>query len=285
MAAATAFELFLSDEVQSLIDHFAAVLDLRVTFFSIDGRELRRGRQMRNCDYCAMVQQELGSLKQCLAMDSEKRNEAVASHGIIDYRCHAGLREAIAPVFIHDKLAGFLMIGQFRIDDEIPKSMLVRCVDAGQRKRLSDAFRATPKINAEKLEDMLGLFRMLIDYICVRELAVLQGDQLRHDIDRYIELHYAEDIRLPEMARKLGRSVSTISQFLRRNCRTGFKELLTERRLEKAEEFWRANPEATVGEAADAAGFSDQFYFSRVFRKRRGLPPGEYRDRLRRASR
>ena len=40
----TAFELFLSDEVQSLIDHFAAVLDLRVTFFSADGRELRRGR-------------------------------------------------------------------------------------------------------------------------------------------------------------------------------------------------------------------------------------------------
>ena len=37
----TAFELFLSDEVQSLIDHFAAVLDLRVTFFSVDGRELR----------------------------------------------------------------------------------------------------------------------------------------------------------------------------------------------------------------------------------------------------
>ena len=30
-----------------------------------------------------------------------------------------------------------------------------------------------------------------------------------------------------------------------------------------------------------AAGFADQFYFSRVFRKRRGLPPGEYRDKMR----
>ena len=89
------------------------------------------------------------------------------------------------------------------------------------------------------------------------------------------------EIRLPEMARKLGRSVSTISQFLRRNYQTSFKELLIERRLEKAEEYWRANPEATVGEAAFAAGFTDQFYISRVFRKRRGLPTGEYRDRKR----
>lgn len=279
----TAFELFLSDEVQALIDHFAAVLDLRVTFFSADGRELRRGRQMRNCDYCAMVQQELGTLKACLSMDTEKRSEAVEKHGIIDYRCHAGLREAIAPVFLHDKLAGFLMIGQFRTNDEVPANMLERCTNAEQRRRLAEAFRAVPKINSEKLEDMLGLFRMLIDYICVRELAVLQGDRLRHDIDHYLELHCTGEVRLPEMARKLGRSVSTISQFLRRNYRTSFKELLIERRLRKAEEFWRANPEATVGEAAFAAGFTDQFYFSRVFRKRRGLPPGEYRDKMRAA--
>ena len=92
----TAFELFLSDEVQSLIDHFAAVLDLRVTFFSADGRELRRGRHMRNSDYCAMVQQEIGTLKECLSMDTAKRAEAVAKRGIIDYRCHAGLRSAAA---------------------------------------------------------------------------------------------------------------------------------------------------------------------------------------------
>ena len=65
-----AFELFLSDEVQSLIDHFAAVLDLRVTFFSADGRQLRRGRHMRNSDYCAMVQQEIGTLRECLSPES-----------------------------------------------------------------------------------------------------------------------------------------------------------------------------------------------------------------------
>lgn len=46
------------------------MLDLRVTFFSVDGRELRRGQHMRNSDYCAMVQQELGTLKECLSMDT-----------------------------------------------------------------------------------------------------------------------------------------------------------------------------------------------------------------------
>ncbi len=285
MADPTAFELFLSDEVQELLDYFAATLDIRVTFFSADGRQLRRGRQMRNSDYCRMVQEELGTLKQCLTMDTDKRNEAVRRHGIIDYNCHAGLREAIAPIFIHDRLAGFLMIGQFRTGDEPPSCLLNRCTTEEQRKRLFYAFTALPRISPEKLESVLGLFRVLLDYIVVRELAVLQGDRLRHDIDRYLKQHCAEEVRLPEMARRLGRSASTISQFLRRNYRTSFKELLIECRLARAEAYWQENPGATVGETAYAAGFRDQFYFSRVFRKRRGIPPGEYRDRLRKTFR
>ncbi|MDR0933037.1 MAG: PocR ligand-binding domain-containing protein [Victivallales bacterium] len=274
-----AFELFLSDEVQALIDHFAAALELRVTFFSIDGEELRRGLHMRNSDYCAIVQHELETLNACLQMDSVKRAEAVAKRGIIEYRCHAGLREAIAPIFIHDQLAGFMMSGQYRIDDEVPECMLRRCKNAGQKQRLSNAFYKLPKFQPEKLKNLLGLFSMLIDYIVVRELAVLQSDRLRREIDRYIDLHCTEDIRLPVMARKLGRSVSSISQFLRYNYQTSFKDLLIERRLKKAEEFWRANPNATVGETAFASGFADQFYFSRVFKKRRGIPPGEYRNK------
>ena len=154
----TPFELFLSDEVQSLLDHFAAILDIRVTFFSADGRTLRRGRQMRNSDYCRMVQRELGTLRQCVSLDSDKQQEAVRQRGIIDYQCHAGLREAIAPVFIHDQLAGFLMIGQFRINDAPPECMLERCSSEEQRRKLEQAFRELPRISAEKLDNVLGLF-------------------------------------------------------------------------------------------------------------------------------
>ena len=83
------------------------------------------------------------------------------------------------------------------------------------------------------------------------------------------------------MARKLGRSVSTISQFLRKNYHTSFKNLQLEARLKLAEQFWQNDPDATVAETAFAAGFRDQFYFSRVFHRMRGMPPGKYRSQLR----
>ena len=39
----SALELILSDEVQTLLDDIAALIDARVTFFGPDGSSLRRG--------------------------------------------------------------------------------------------------------------------------------------------------------------------------------------------------------------------------------------------------
>jgi len=264
-------ELILSDEVQSLLDDFAALLDARVTFFGPDGVHLRRGKEMVNSEFCAQIQSRPGGLERCLLMDKCKQQEAAARREVCLYRCHAGLHEIIAPVFLHGKNAGFLMIGQFRVDDAPPQ---------GATPELAELYRKLPKFTEEKLTAITGLFKTLIDYISIRELAVLQSDQLRLDIDRYIEKHGHEEIKLPDMARKLGRSISTISQFLRRNYGTSFKELLIEHRLHLAELFWKTHPDSTVAEAAFAAGFHDPFYFSRIFRRRRGFPPGEYRSRV-----
>jgi len=274
-----ALELFLSDEVQTLLDDFASLLDVRVTFFSLSGEFLRRGKAMRNCEYCRIIQKKLCGMEHCVSMDHHKRHEAVKKGQIIDYRCHAGLHECLAPVMVRGVVAGFVMFGQFRVEDEEPP--VWDDVPADIRAELERRYWELPSFTAEKLRGVLGVLKTLIDYIAVRELAVLQGDQLRAEIDKYIEKHATEDVRLPDMARKLGRSVSTISQFLRRNYQTSFKGLLLDARLKIAEKVWRNDPGATVAEVAFASGFRDQFYFSRVFSRRRGMPPGKFRSQMR----
>ena len=274
-------DLFLSDEVQTLLDDFAALLDVRVTLFSLTGERLRRGKAMRNCDFCRILQEEMGKLDRCLSLDQLKQSEAAEYHDVSLYRCHAGLYEGIAPICVHGKTAGFLMIGQFTLDEAKMPGWIDSIEDQSMREKMRKAYLELPSFSQEKMDGILGLFKTLIDYIAVRELAVVQDDRLRQEIDRYIEKNASGAIRLPEMAKKLRRSVSTISQFLRRNYHTNFKELVIEYRLAQAERFWKAHPDASVAEAAFAAGFSDQFYFSRVFRKRRGVPPGVFREQFR----
>lgn len=50
-------------------------------------------------------------------------------------------------------------------------------------------------------------------------------------------------------------------------------------RLEHAKALLR-DPRRTIAEVADGAGFSDPTYFTKLFRRSNGLPPGKFRSRL-----
>lgn len=56
-------------------------------------------------------------------------------------------------------------------------------------------------------------------------------------------------------------------------------ELITDLRMELAQKLL-AQKELPVKEIAGRCGYSDQFYFSRIFKKQTGLSPKEYRGEV-----
>ncbi len=277
MAEQPSLNLILSDKVQELLDNFAEVMDLRVTFYDAAGKVIRRGLKMRNSDYCRIVQEELGELRRCTAMDASKQLEALQARKMMAYTCHAGLGEAIAPVYIDGEVAGFLMVGQFRTTEAMPENVPGRCPNDACAAQLTEAFFNLPFYGPEKLAGVLGLFTMLLDYLTARELATLRGDRLKREVERYIESHLTEQIKLPLLARKLGRSVSSLSHELKSRYDTSFSQLLIERRLSRAEELMRRHPERSIGEISLAVGIEDPYYFSRLYKKYRGDTPSSFR--------
>jgi AraC-like DNA-binding protein len=234
---------------------------------------------MPNTAFCNFIQNELGLLEHCQNIDNIMQQRVTESGSPISYTCHAGLHEIIAPVMIGGRLAGYLMVGQFRTSDTVPACALKHCQSQAQRTKLLKSFELLPRLSDQRVEYLIGTLQMLIDYIAARELAVFRPDPLKAIIDTYIDEHYKEDVYLADVAKKLNKSISSVAQFLRNKYHTCFKDLLIERRLCAAEEYWKSNPRASIRECAEAAGFKDQFYFSRIFRKKRALSPREFRAR------
>ena len=96
-----------------------------------------------------------------------------------------------------------------------------------------------------------------------RFTGALERDYMRH----HDATHYADALRVPQAA--LSRALSRVTG------RTT-KELITDRRMLEAARLLRFS-EMAVGEIAFRAGYTDQLYFSRVFRKRVGVSPTEVR--------
>ena len=269
-------ELILHNEVQELLDNFASVMRVHVVFFGRDGEVLRQGRGEGNCRFCQLVQQRF-SIEKCLKLDREKQELARRTGRCQIYLCHAGLWEAIMPVMPGGELLGYVVFGQIR-SSELPEAKFKAAFPARVRKELESSFQSLPHFSADGMDSLAGLMKLLVDYIVRSELITLGGDYLYRAAVRYIEENLTRNITLPDAARHLGRSVSSLSHFLQQEGTT-FKKLLIEKRLAQAEKLLKEHPEITIKEAADRSGFADAYYFSRIYRKYRGRTPGEFRKK------
>jgi len=263
------FELLLHDDVRKLLDNFAALMRVQVVFFAADGRILRRGRYHANSDFCRIMQESYFGVEMCRRLDAEKQRECRERGEIVCYRCHAGLQEMISPVVIYGQVAGFVLIGQFRLSDTPPPFL-----------RDADALRAyyeLPRIAENELGNLVDMLKMLIDYIVSKELVGFAGDLRFHRINQYLDRHYAGEVTLKQLARHLACSESALTHYLHDEHRTSFKKLLTAKRLAAAEALMKSRPELSIAEVAHQVGYRDQCYFSRVYRAERHRSPGEGR--------
>lgn len=95
----------------------------------------------------------------------------------------------------------------------------------------------------------------------------------------YLHLHYAEDITLNEIAGAANIGRTKCCSLFKENTNLSPMEFLNTYRLEKAREKL-AMPGSRVGDTATSCGFNSLSYFTKMFRRKYGVTPKEYRASL-----
>ncbi len=271
-----AFEVIMQSEVKLLLDQFASVMKIHTVFYNADGHMLQVGRNENVCRYCQIIQQLPGGLEKCRSLDRRKQEECRCCKHLITYRCHAGLGEIMAPVTFSGEVIGFISFGQFRVTGQMP--LLPLKSTAAEKEDLKAAFARLPEFSREEVKSLAGLCSILLDYIVTKELIRIEGNDLWERIKLYIKLNYTSAVSLSMLAEAMGKSLSTVSKTIRSRTGCSFKELLNHHRLELADKLLQSEKQMNIAEIALHCGFEDPYYFSRVYRKYRGIPPSAARQ-------
>ncbi|MEK5254701.1 response regulator transcription factor [Paenibacillus sp. FSL F4-0125] len=94
----------------------------------------------------------------------------------------------------------------------------------------------------------------------------------------YIQNHFADPITLTGVARQFHFNASYLSSYFTAHNGEGFSEYLNKVRVEKAMELLETT-EKSISDISASVGYSDQSYFTKVFKKQTGISPSRYRRR------
>jgi two-component system response regulator YesN len=94
-----------------------------------------------------------------------------------------------------------------------------------------------------------------------------------------IRNEYRDPINLQIVAERLNVSSNYLSAVFKQELKIGFIEFLIEFRMMKAKELMK-DPTLKIQTIGSMVGYGDQNYFARAFRKRFGVSPTEYREKI-----
>lgn len=109
----------------------------------------------------------------------------------------------------------------------------------------------------------------------VEEVKLQNSKPVRMAI-QYLEEYYAKPIKLEDVAGAIGLNPAYFSNIFKRETGENFTDFLMNYRIERAKELLREG-HLNINEIACKIGYSDNRYFSKLFKKVVGIKPSDYR--------
>ncbi|MBI4979459.1 MAG: PocR ligand-binding domain-containing protein [Spirochaetes bacterium] len=240
------------------------LFDIRITFFDLTGEELAAFDIKPLSQFCRGHRLRKDFNTRCERCDAEHLAAAKRSKAPHIYICHAGLYEAIVPLYNGDTYLGALVFGQ------------VRPVDAAERKtgRRDAAFGKLPKKSRAYMEDMASLLKNMSEYILSKEILRHRMLPWLKQIDDHIRNHLNTPISINDLADVSKKSPSFITHYFKRENGLTPMRYILRIRMQRAKAMLSNG--STVRDTAEALGFYDEYHFSKAFKKETGMPPSRY---------
>lgn len=263
-------------------------------------------------EFCKMIQSSPLGRKRCRLSDREgSRHSEDGTFNI--YRCHAGLTDAVIPLWRKHLRIGAVYTGQ--VLTQPPDETLFEEVWQNLRDLYLDypavreAFFQVKYIQPETLRQNLRFLSLISNYVAAAEheislrrekeelerqlrkltLSVLaqertgnpqSGDEpLKHTVDTavsFIRENFGSRLSLNDVAGAVHLSPSYFSRLFAKQTGRTFSAFLTGIRIEAAKNLLTGTSKP-VKAVSRETGFRDYNYFNRTFKGVVGIPPARYR--------
>lgn len=104
------------------------------------------------------------------------------------------------------------------------------------------------------------------------------SEKMVYDIEEYVKNNLTKDISISSICNIFSISQPYLSKIFKKYKTCTYNDFLINLKISKAKNLLKERPDLLIGTIAELTGFTDQFYFSKVFKSFENTTPSEYRN-------
>nr|WP_325212484.1 PocR ligand-binding domain-containing protein [uncultured Oscillibacter sp.] len=278
--------LFDEERLRKLIANLNILTGVPANILDLSGRDINLFRG--HPPFCRMINDLPEGHERCVACDQCKIQRYEAESGFQHYRCHAGICEAVMPLYSKQNPVAYLAVGCYLDDSpmeeqwEYTRSLLDWWPDGPDA--LRDAFFQFRRYSKAEIQAYTETLEALSAYIQLKGMILTAEQTDLQKLELYLDQHYMDKLSLESISQQLhiGRTkLCSLAKELSGGRTLSY--LIAQRRIEAAKRLLLQSsmPISAVGEQV---GISDYNYFSKVFRSATGVTPSAFRKSRRDAA-
>ena len=267
-------------KLNELLRNFYNLAHIRITVFDDGLREIASYPE-ELAPICRFIRGNAEAASACRRCDRDACARARALRAPYVYRCHAGLTEAVSPVFVGNVIVAYMAFGHlfcYPDREEGRRAILDACrryaLDSG---RLGELIDALPGMEEGYILSAAHILDAVASYLYFDRMVTLKQQTLQVQVDEYISEHFTEDIGVADICERFHIGRTALYEFSRQNYGMGIAQHIRKLRIDRAKHLLLTRPELNITQVAAACGYVDYNYFITAFGREAGCSPRRFR--------
>ncbi len=230
--------------------------------------------------YCSQIQSTETGKAACQMSNETLLNRCKSSRKTEMHFCPGGLIDVVSPILMGEEIVGYLIFGQLRsnLDFEVLLEYIDELgLDPSLMARL---YKNTVYYDTQRIECLCNIASMLISYILFMNMLGPSVDKSLQAALTYIDANLHNELSILSISRAIGVSKSALYKKFHASLGCTVSEYINRKRVEYATSLIQ-NTGLSMEAIAQRAGFSSLSYFSRTFKRLKGVSPVNFKKNCR----
>lgn len=269
----------ISDLKDLLIDYYT-LTKVRIGIFDDSFHEIA-SFPSRLSTYCIIIRNDPNINKKCTLCDYNAFIKCKEQKSLYIYQCHAGLTEAVVPIFANKLIIGYIMLGQILATKEksnlwnkIMDSLKDYDIDFSA---LKIAYSNKRNVSENTIKSSAHMMEICASHLYTSHKLVLKKDSLPSKIDSYIGKNLKSNLSVILLCKKFNLGKTKLYEISNKSYGMGIAKHIKQIRLQRAKELL-IDTQLPIYQVSDLVGITDYNYFTKVFKKEIGITPKDFRS-------
>lgn len=271
---------FDTEKLLVMLKDFYNLTRIQITIFDENYREIVSYPE-HIASLCQLIRKNKKGAAACRECDIDACKTAARKRSPYIYQCHAGLTEAITPVYLGNIPIAYLLFGHlFSYPSQQAGWQTIR--DTCQQyeineDHLKEMVMELPNISEDYILSASHIMQAVSSYLCIDRMITMRQQLLFTRIDDWINEHFAENPNAQQICKKFGIGKTYLYELAKKYYGRGIAQQISYLKIEYAKKLLTEDMQMTISEISDRCGFADYNYFITVFKKHTGISPRKYR--------